>query len=107
MAKPISEKTANERIYSEHELELAARALEEIEAGVDVFKAIRHHPLPEGAGFLGKHALITAYRNQVEEGLRSEDQELFKKIRLKPMRTLSGVTTVTVLTKPFPCPGNF
>jgi elongator complex protein 3 len=24
---------------------------------------------------------------------------------MKPMRTLSGVTTVTVLTKPYPCPG--
>jgi elongator complex protein 3 len=27
------------------------------------------------------------------------------KIKLKPMRTASGVTTVTVLTKPFACPG--
>jgi elongator complex protein 3 len=27
------------------------------------------------------------------------------RIRMKPMRTLSGVTTVTVLTKPYPCPG--
>jgi len=27
------------------------------------------------------------------------------RIRLKPVRTLSGVTTVTVLTKPYPCPG--
>ncbi len=27
------------------------------------------------------------------------------KIRLKPMRSLSGVQTVSVLTKPFPCPG--
>ena len=24
---------------------------------------------------------------------------------MKPVRTLSGVTTVTVLTKPYPCPG--
>ncbi|MDQ7033831.1 MAG: hypothetical protein Q9P01_03050 [Anaerolineae bacterium] len=27
------------------------------------------------------------------------------KLRRKPMRTISGVTPVTVLTKPFPCPG--
>src|SRR5512143_507014 len=26
-------------------------------------------------------------------------------LRMKPVRTLSGVTTVTVLTKPYPCPG--
>ena len=94
------------RIYSDQELHLAGLTLAEIEAGVDVFKAIRHHPLPDGAGFLSKHTLITAYRNQVREGIRQEDPQLFKKIRLKPMRTMSGVTTVTVLTKPFPCPGN-
>ena len=53
------------RIYSDQELNLAGLTLAEIEAGVDVFKAIRHHPLPGGAGFLSKHTLITAYRNQV------------------------------------------
>jgi elongator complex protein 3 len=30
---------------------------------------------------------------------------LLARIRMKPVRTLSGVTTVTVLTKPYPCPG--
>lgn len=94
------------RVYTEEELHLASLTLAEIESGLDVFKAIRHHPLPDGSGFLSKHTLITAYRNQVRDGIRQEDPVLFKKIRLKPMRTLSGVTTVTVLTKPFPCPGN-
>ena len=91
--------------YSEKELYLAELTLRDIEAGKEVFQAIRGHPLPDGAGFLSKHTLITAYRNQVRDGLRQEDQALLKKIRLKPMRTLSGVTTVTVLTKPYPCPG--
>ena len=79
--------------YSEHELHLAELVLHKIEGGMDVFKAIRKHPLPGGAGFLSKHALITAYRQGVAKGSRKEDGELFKKIRLKPMRTLSGVTT--------------
>lgn len=91
--------------YSDQELYLAGLVLEEIEAGSDVFKAIRRHPLPGGAGFLSKHTLITAYRVQVKDGIRPASQALLKKIRLKPMRTLSGVTTVTVLTKPYPCPG--
>jgi elongator complex protein 3 len=30
---------------------------------------------------------------------------LIPRLRKKPVRTLSGVATVTVLTKPFPCPG--
>jgi len=91
--------------FSEQELELASLTLDEIDSGVDVFKAIRRHPLPGGAGFLSKHTLVTVYRDQVANGLRTEDRDLLKKIRLKPTRTLSGVTTVTVLTKPFPCPG--
>ncbi len=99
------EKTTASHHYSDRELHLAGLVLEDIESGLDVFKAIRQHPLPDGAGFLSKHALITAYRNQIQAGTRQENRDLFQKIRLKPMRTLSGVTTVTVLTKPFPCPG--
>ena len=99
-------KSGQPQPYTEQTLLLAALVLEEIEAGREVFKAIRKHPLPGGAGFLSKHTLITAYRNQVRDGSREDNQALLKKIRLKPMRTLSGVTTVTVLTKPYPCPGN-
>ena len=36
---------------------------------------------------------------------QSRLQRTLAAIRLKPVRTLSGVTTVTVLTKPYPCPG--
>lgn len=35
----------------------------------------------------------------------SQFSKIIKSIRLKPTRTISGVTTVTVLTKPFACPG--
>ncbi|MBD3163554.1 MAG: tRNA uridine(34) 5-carboxymethylaminomethyl modification radical SAM/GNAT enzyme Elp3 [Candidatus Eisenbacteria bacterium] len=33
------------------------------------------------------------------------DERLLRKIRMKPVRTISGVTPVTVLTRPAPCPG--
>lgn len=107
MVKKTSREQAwiNSRQYSEEVLELARQTLEEIEEGREVFPAIRRHPLPNGEGFLSKHALITAYRQQVERGERKADRRLLAKIRVKPMRTLSGVTTVTVLTKPHPCPG--
>jgi len=39
-----------------------------------------------------------------EDGFVSERVE--KRIRMKPTRTNSGVVVVTVLTKPYPCPGN-
>lgn len=91
--------------FSMREVELASQTLDAIESGLDVFKAIRRHPLPDGVGFLSKHTLVTVYRDEVESGQREKNPALLKKIRLKPTRTLSGVTTVTVLTKPFPCPG--
>ncbi|MGH2605516.1 MAG: elongator complex protein 3, partial [Anaerolineales bacterium] len=62
------------------------------------------HPLP-GGGHIGKSALVRAYRDQTARGEWSADASLEHRLRMKPIRTLSGVTTVTVLTKPYPCPG--
>lgn len=82
----------------------ARAALDEIRAGAQVFEAISHHPLENG-GFVGKQMLVAAYRDLVDSGVWVEDAALLARIRLKPMRTLSGVSVVTVLTKPYPCPG--
>ena len=84
---------------------LARRALEDIREGREVFSALRRNPLPNGEGFLNKSMLVAVYRDIVDAGEWQADPALMSKIRLKPMRTLSGVTTVTVLTKPYPCPG--
>ncbi|MBU0510490.1 MAG: tRNA uridine(34) 5-carboxymethylaminomethyl modification radical SAM/GNAT enzyme Elp3 [Chloroflexi bacterium] len=94
------------RQHSPEKLALARKALEEIRGGEKVFEAIRHHPLPGGEGYFGKSVLVAAYRQLVAQGEWEADPALLAKIRLKPMRTLSGVTTVTVLTKPYPCPGH-
>ncbi|GAB4418805.1 MAG: tRNA uridine(34) 5-carboxymethylaminomethyl modification radical SAM/GNAT enzyme Elp3 [Anaerolineales bacterium] len=85
-------------------LALAREALAEIRGGKPVVKALRGKPLP-GGGYLGKYALVAAYRDMVAQGELEEDPRLLARIRMKPVRTLSGVTTVTVLTKPYPCPG--
>lgn len=85
-------------------LALAHHVLDEIREGSDVMKALRSHPLDEG-GYLTKAALVAAYNQMVEAGAINPDKVLLERIRMKPMRTLSGVTTVTVLTKPYPCPG--
>ncbi|MEA4910198.1 MAG: tRNA uridine(34) 5-carboxymethylaminomethyl modification radical SAM/GNAT enzyme Elp3 [Anaerolineaceae bacterium] len=85
-------------------LDLAHHILDEIRQGAGVLEAIRANPVP-GSGHLGKHALVAVYRRMVEDGEMAPDPALLERIRMKPMRTLSGVTTVTVLTKPYPCPG--
>jgi len=84
---------------------LARLALEEIREGRDVFTTLRRYPLPKGEGFLNKSVLVAVYRDLVEDGEWDPDPVLMTRIRLKPMRTLSGVTTVTALTRPHPCPG--
>jgi elongator complex protein 3 len=78
--------------------------LDEVRRGRPVMEALRQHPL-EGGGYLGKYALVAAYHCMVEQGGLEADAHLLERIRMKPIRTLSGVTTVTVLTKPYPCPG--
>jgi elongator complex protein 3 len=84
--------------------ELARTVLEQIRRGRDVTKTLRSHPLQNG-GYLNKSMLVTIYNEMVAAGEMEEDVRLLERIRMKPMRTLSGVTTVTVLTKPYPCPG--
>lgn len=85
--------------------ELARFVLEEIRRGRDVTKTLRSHPLADGSGYLNKSMLVTLYNELVAAGEMDADTRLLERLRMKPMRTLSGVTTVTVLTKPYPCPG--
>src|SRR5512139_1267710 len=84
--------------------ELARTVLEEIRRGRDVTRTLRSHPLRDG-GYLNKSMLVSIYNEMVAAGELKEDAHLLERIRMKPMRTLSGVTTVTVLTKAYPCPG--
>ena len=93
------------RMNNPEELSLAKEVLEDLRCGMDLRKALRQHPLPDGAGFLAKHTLVAAYRELVESGEWDEDPQILAAIRMKPIRTLSGVTTITVLTKPNACPG--
>jgi len=64
------------------------------------------YPRPNGEGLYSRPHLIQAYRELAgQEGIPQVTEENLQKLRRKPIRTMSGVTPVTVLTKPFPCPG--
>jgi elongator complex protein 3 len=58
-----------------------------------------------GDGPVGKDQVIQAYRELAARGVIKPSRETLAKLRTKPVRTISGVAPVTVLTKPFPCPG--
>ena len=70
--------------------------------------SLRHilvHFPKDGKGFYSKADLVAGYRHLVAEGDLEPDPLLMKRIRMKPMRTQSGVAPVTVLTAPAGCPG--
>jgi elongator complex protein 3 len=59
-----------------------------------------------GNAIFSKSEIIRGYRYLAERYGWSSDADAFiEKVRMKPVRTLSGVTPVTVLTQPYPCPG--
>jgi len=93
------------REYTPEKMDLARCVLEEVRAGSKLTEAVRRHPLPGGDGYLGKHMLVAAYRQLTSSGEWPADARLLARIRMKPVRSLSGVSVVTVLTKPYPCPG--
>jgi elongator complex protein 3 len=85
-------------------LSTARLVLDEIIDGRKVLDALRNHP-SKGGQVLSKAVLVAAYNEMTAAGELKPDKNLLERIRMKPVRTLSGVTTVTVLTKPYPCPG--
>lgn len=68
--------------------------------------ALGKHPKAPGK-FYTKEELVMAYKHLLATSHTQvpTDPNFINKIQLKPTRTISGVATVTVLTKPFPCPG--
>ncbi len=62
------------------------------------------HP-KDGSGLYSKANLVAGYRHLLAEGDIEADPLLEARIRMKPMRTQSGVAPVTVLTAPAGCPG--
>lgn len=67
-------------------------------------KITSKHLKPDGS-FYGKDEILAVYEMLVKEGSMDDTSEMRAILRMKPTRTISGVATVTVLTKPFPCPG--
>lgn len=62
---------------------------------------VKKHSLP----WLSKSQVIAVYHTLCEAGWLEHDVESLKRLQMKPTRSQAGVTVVTVLTKPYPCPG--
>ncbi len=70
------------------------------------FERLRNKIIKEKKGkiFHNLH-FIKAYEDLLQEGKIVENQVLLSLIQKRSVRTMSGVAPVTVMTKPFPCPG--
>lgn len=81
---------------------LSTSSLKETEKLLRKYKSVENE-------IFSKSVLLTTYedlKNLQEINLSSEEEiNIYKLLRMKETRTISGVTPVTVLTKPFPCPG--
>ncbi len=66
-------------------------------------KVLHRFPKTPGRSF-SKAELITGARRFADR-YGWDAGEIAAKLRMKPVRTASGVAPVTVLTQPFPCPG--
>lgn len=71
----------------------------------DAYNRLVRRLAREGHPILPKAQIRRGYRALVERGVVEEDPVVLRRLRMKPTRTLSGVAPVTVLTRPFPCPG--
>ena len=66
---------------------------------------LRRHPR-DGKGFFSRAEIIAGYRAfRDEAGFALDEHRFVARLRRRPVRSQSGVTPLTVLTKPFPCPG--
>lgn len=58
-----------------------------------------------GLPWLSKGDVIAAYEQLCAAGFMTYDADAVTHLQKKPTRSQAGVTVVTVLTKPYPCPG--
>ena len=81
-------------------LQAIAKAPEE---GWALMPLLRQYPRPGGT--YAKSQLLRAYRQFVDEGVFPKSPIVEQRLRGRPVRTLSGVAPVAILTEPYPCPG--
>lgn len=81
-------------------LEVAATAEED---DWDLMSVLRQYPRPGGT--YAKSQLLGAYRELVKQGEMARSARIERRLRGRPVRTISGVAPVAVLTKSYPCPG--
>jgi len=70
-----------------------------------VLERIQRRHIRPGESLWPRDRIVHGYRQLCQEGILTFDREMLRRLQRKPIRTLSGVAPLTVLAKPYPCPG--
>jgi elongator complex protein 3 len=81
----------------------AVRAADDL-SPTQVTRLIDQYIRDDGAP-VSRDKIIDAYQRMTARGLLPFERRVLDKLRLVPVRTLSGVAPLAVLTGPYPCPG--
>lgn len=71
----------------------------------DSYQRVMRRYAQRGLPWLSKSQVISAYEDLCDLDLMEYGPEVVTALQKKPTRSQAGVTVVTVLTKPYPCPG--
>ena len=69
------------------------------------YRQTMRHYARQGLPWLAKDQLLAIYQTLCERNILTFEPAVRTHLQMKPTRSQAGVTVVTVLTKPYPCPG--
>jgi elongator complex protein 3 len=70
-----------------------------------VYNRVMQRHVRRGLPWLSKSQIVVAYQELCAADWLTFEAEAVTALQMKPTRSQAGVTVVTVLTKPYPCPG--
>ena len=89
-----------EALFAELIEALAARPLKN-----NRYRRVMSRYARQGLPWLSKDQVLQVYETLCDRGWLEFDPDVRTHLQMKPTRSQAGVTVVTVLTKPYPCPG--
>jgi len=102
---PAEHRAALCALIRDIESTVLADASDAVLAPARLHRILRRYPR-HGRGLYSHSELIAGYRAFASsERFALDEPSFIAHVQMRPVRTQSGVTPVTVLTKPYPCPG--
>lgn len=102
--EPVQLEPAQERLFIQF-VQALARAGGDTAVTGPTYQRLMRTYAGRGLPWLGKSDVLSLYAEMCADGRLAYDPDFVTLLQKKPTRSQAGVTVVTVLTKPYPCPG--